>query len=328
MPLSLRRGTVSAIEEQHDRLVRLRVDGVACVAFPRLTGPVAVGDEVLVNVQARGLGLGSGGFDVLHANLTRGLELEPEPDAHVTVLPYTPLQHAVLHAEEAGPLADGLAGAPVVSCSVHSQVVPVCAGLVGARVAYVQLGGGALPVSLSDAVRALRGRGLLEAVVAVAPCFDADVQCVNVWSALAWCAAHELQAVVCSVGPGIVGTGTRLGHGGLAAVEAANASAALDGSPVLAVRVSEQDPRERHRGISHHARAILDLCLGDVTVAWPAGAEAPSWLGPRHEVDASEWRTACEGLPLSFMGRGPDDEPTFFAAAYAAGLVAAAKKVA
>ena len=36
-----------------------------CVAYPRLTGPVALGDEVVVNTQARELGLGSGGFDVL-----------------------------------------------------------------------------------------------------------------------------------------------------------------------------------------------------------------------------------------------------------------------
>jgi len=325
MPLSLRRGTVSAIDEEHDRLVRLRVDGVACVAFPRVTGPVAVGDEVLVNVQARALGLGSGGFDMLHANLTRGLETDPEPGAHVMVLPYTPLQHAVRHAEEDGKLAGRLAGLPVICCSVHSQVLPVCAALEGVRVGYVQLGGGALPVSLSDALRALRERALVEVVVAVAPCFDADVQCVNVWSALAWCAAHDLQAVVCSVGPGIVGTGTRLGHGGLAAVEAANAAAALDGAPVLAVRVSEQDSRERHRGVSHHAQAILDLCLGDVTAGWPTGVRAPSWLEPRQEVDASGWRSACDGLPLSFMGRGPDEDPAFFAAAYAAGLVARAK---
>ena len=38
-----------------------------------LTGPVSVDDDVLVNVQARDLELGSGGFDVLYANLTRGL---------------------------------------------------------------------------------------------------------------------------------------------------------------------------------------------------------------------------------------------------------------
>jgi hypothetical protein len=32
---------------------------------------------VVVNTQARDLGLGSGGFDVLYVNLTRGLGLPP-----------------------------------------------------------------------------------------------------------------------------------------------------------------------------------------------------------------------------------------------------------
>ena len=86
MPLSLRRGTVTAIVERHDELVRLQVDGTACIAYPRVTGPVEVGDDVVVNVQARELALGSGGFDVLHANLTRGLGLEPEPLAIDSVI--------------------------------------------------------------------------------------------------------------------------------------------------------------------------------------------------------------------------------------------------
>ena len=92
MPLSLRRGTITAIVESHEALVRLDVDGIPCIAYPGVTGDVEVGDEVLVNVQARDLGLGSGGFDILHANLTRGLELEPAPGAHVMTLPYTSLQ--------------------------------------------------------------------------------------------------------------------------------------------------------------------------------------------------------------------------------------------
>ena len=79
MPLRLRRGSVTAIVERLEGLTRIEVDGGPCVAYPRLTGPVALGDEVLVNVEARELGLGSGGFDVLYANLTRGLELEGEP---------------------------------------------------------------------------------------------------------------------------------------------------------------------------------------------------------------------------------------------------------
>ena len=84
MTLSLRRGTVTAIAEEHEGLVRCEVDGKACVAYPELTGAIAVGDEVVVNVQARELELGSGGFDVLHLNLTRGLDLPPPRGAHVS----------------------------------------------------------------------------------------------------------------------------------------------------------------------------------------------------------------------------------------------------
>ena len=310
MPLGLRRGTVTAVLESRERLVRLEVDGIPCLAYPRLTGEVEVGDEVLVNEQARLLELGSGGFDVLYANLTRGLGLEPEEGAHVIALPYTPAQVAVCYEEETAELATTLAGMPVVLCTLHSQVAPVCAGLAGLRVAYVQVQGGALPVSLSETVPALQERGLLGSSIAVAPCLDGDVQCVTVAAALAWAATEGYDAVVCSLGPGIVGTATRLGTGALSLAEAANVATALDGRPVLAVRRSEADPRPRHRGISHHAESVLDLCLGDIVLAPAAGGEG--------------WEEACAGLPLSHMGRGPADDPLFFRSAYAAGLAARA----
>jgi hypothetical protein len=297
---------VTAIRERLEGLVRLDVDGIDCVAYPSLTGPVALEDEVLVNVQARELGLGSGGFDVLYANLTRGLELAPDEGAHVMVLPYTPLQHARVHVEEASEPTAELAGMPVVCCSLHSQVAPVCAALDGLRVAYVQLAGGALPVSLSDTVRTLKKRGLIAATAAVAPCFDADVQCVSAASGLGW-ASEQHDVAVSAIGPGIVGTGSRFGHGGLAAAEAANSALALGGIPVVAARVSGADERSRHRGISHHTEAVLTLVRGEPVVA---------------DASADGWREECAGLPLSHMGRGPDDDPEFFASAYAAGLAA------
>ncbi|MHB8641338.1 MAG: DUF3866 family protein [Gaiellaceae bacterium] len=304
MPLSLKRGSVTRVVDA----LHCEVDGIGCTVYPAITGPVEAGDDVLVNVQARELGLGSGGFDIVYANLTRGLGLPAAEAAHVMVLPYTPLQYAVRHVEEDGPLAESLDGLPVVCCSLHSQVVPVCAGLEGARVFYVQLEGGALPVVLSDALRALRGLGLLDTAVAVSPCSEGDVQAVNVYSALAWCKAQGAGAVVCAVGPGIVGTGTSLGHGGVAAAQAANAAAALGGRAVIAQRLSDADERERHRGVSHHTEAVLRLCLAEPLV--------PS-------VDDGEgWREACAGLPLSHMGRGPAEEPSFFAAAFAAGRAA------
>jgi hypothetical protein len=321
--LTLRRGRVTAVIERVEGLSRLEVDGEPCVAYPRLTGPVALGDDVIVNTQARELGLGSGGFDVLYANLTRGLDLPPETDAHVMKLPYTPAQNARRHAEEERTLPDTLAGLPVLCCSLHSQVAPVCAGIgPGRRVAYVQLAGGALPVSLSDTLRTLRDLGHLEAAIAVGACLDGDVECVSTASALLYAAAEEFDVVVCAIGPGIVGTGSTFGHGGLAAADAANAAAALHGTPILAVRTSEGDQRERHHGVSHHARAVLELCLGEVIVPWPVGYEAPPWLEPRVEIDVNGWEETCEGLPLAHMGRGPQEDPLFFAAAFAAGRVA------
>jgi Protein of unknown function (DUF3866) len=323
MRLSLRRGTVSAVRGQNEELIRLDVDGEPCLAYPRLTGPVEIGDDVVVNVQARELGLGSGGFDILYLNLTRGLDAPATPDAHVMTLPYTPLQAAVRHVEEDGPLAPGLEGMPVVCCSLHSQVAPVCAGLRWRhlRVAYVQIGGGALPVSLSDALRALKAEGRVGTAVAVAPCLDGDVQAVTTASALAWIKAQGYDAAVCSIGPGIVGTASALGHGGLAAAETANTVRALGGVPILAARYSEADPRERHQGVSHHTKAILEL-TGGAIVAWPHGLDAPEWLQPREEVDVEGWHEECGRLPLSHMGRGLEDDPCFFMTAYAAGLVA------
>ena len=323
MSLGLRWGTISAVGERHDGVVRLEVDGRPCLAYPRLTGEVEVGDVVLVNVQATELELGSGGFDVLYANLTRGLQLPVAERAHVMTLPYTPGQLAARFVEEEGAEdTERLAGTPVVCLGLHSQLAPVCAALSGRRVAYVQQGGGALPVSLSDTVRALKARKLLEMAIAVSPCLDGDVQCVTVASSLLHAAGRGADVVVCGIGPGIVGTASRFGHGGLAVADAANAASALGGAPIVAPRVSFGDERERHQGVSHHTRSALELCLGEVRVAWPYGLERPDGHDVV-EVDVTGWETACGSLPLTHMGRGPREDPWFFAAAFAAGRLAA-----
>src|SRR5436190_681314 len=83
-------GTVRHADGQHLE-VELD-DGERAPAWhdPALIGPCHAGDEVVVNVQARRLELGSGGFDIVHCNLTRGLRGTPTaPDAHVMKLNYT-----------------------------------------------------------------------------------------------------------------------------------------------------------------------------------------------------------------------------------------------
>jgi hypothetical protein len=323
MPLSLRRGTVTAVRQRLDEIIRCEVDGKLCIAYPRLTGGVEEHDTVLVNTQAGDLGLGSGGFDILYANMTRGLGLKPPDGAHVMALPYTPGQSAAVTVEETGPLAESLGGMPVVCCGLHSQLAPVIAGVgPGPRIAYVQIAGGALPVSFSDTVRTLKSRRLLETAVAVAPCHDGDVQAVSVASALTWARAKGFEAAVCAIGPGIVGTGSPFGHGGTAVADAANATAALGGRAIVTARVSHEDERERHQGVSHHTRSALELCLGEREIAWPSGLGGAAGLEGVTEVDVAGWRDACDGLPLTHMGRGSKDDPWFFAAAFAAGRLA------
>ena len=279
MPIGLRWGTVTAVGERLDTLIRLEVDGAPCIAYPRLTGGVEEGDTVLVNTRSVELGLGTGGFDVLYANLTRGLNLPAEEDAHVMALPYVPGQLTTRFAEEDGASRDRIDDLPVVCTGLHSQLAPVCAALAGKRVTYVQLAGGALPVSLSDTVRALKARMLLDTAIAVSPCLDGDLQCVTAASALTLAAARGADVVVCGIGPGIVGTGTKWGHGGLAVADAANTAAALGARPIVAPRVSFGDERPRHQGLSHHTRSALDLCIDAVQVAWPRGLERPEDVG-------------------------------------------------
>jgi hypothetical protein len=322
MPIGLRWGTVTAVRERLGSLVRLEVDDRPCIAYPRLTGPVEEGDTVLVNTRAVELGLGSGGFDLVYANLTRGLNLPADEDAHVMALPYVPGQLAQRFVEEDGDVRERIDDVPVVCTGLHSQLAPVCAALAGRRVTYVQLGGGALPVSLSDTVRTLKARKLLDTAIAVSPCLDGDLQCVTAASAVTTAVARGADVVVCGIGPGIVGTGSRWGHGGLAAADAANTASALGARPIVAPRVSYADERPRHQGLSHHTRSALALCIDAVQVAWPGGLEPPEGVDVV-EVDVTGWERACAPLPLAHMGRGPEDDPWFFAAAFAAGRLAA-----
>jgi len=311
---------VTAVAQRLDDVIRCEVDETPCVAYPRQIGRLEVGDTVLVNTQGRDLELGSGGFDIVYANLTRGLGLLPPESAHVMAIPYAPGQLAFQCVEEHEALADGLEGLPVVCCGLHSQLAPVTAGIGhGVRVAFAQLGGGALPVALSDTVRLLKTRRLLETAIAVAPCFDGDVQAVTPASALAWAKARGFDIVVCGIGPGIVGSGSALGHGGLAVSDAANAAAALGGRAVVVVRYSSRDPRERHGGVSHHTRSALRMILGDRDVTWPSGLPRDAELGEVVEVDVGGWKEECANLQLTHMGRHADDDPWFFASAFAAG---------
>ncbi|HEX8051007.1 MAG TPA: DUF3866 family protein, partial [Solirubrobacterales bacterium] len=136
-----------------------------------LLGEMREGDEVVVNVAALDLALGSGGFDVVHANLTRGLEgAGVEGDAHVMKLNYSSLQHPVepVERQAVGDMADIQAKVPPVPVLVlplHGHLAPAAWAAAQAapdlRIGYVQTSGAALPGSFSRDVKQLGERGLL-----------------------------------------------------------------------------------------------------------------------------------------------------------------------
>jgi len=329
--LRLRRATV-AVAGPADAEQRLAIDigdeRRVAIADVGLVGASYVGDEIVVNVEAIELGLGSGGADIVHVNLTRGLDGSGTPGAHVMKLNYTSLQHAVLPVEEgaaqATPRAPALPlGQPAAVLALHGQLAPLAWAFAAAtggagRLGYIQTAGGALPGGHSCVVRELRDGAMLAGHLTAGPAFGgADGEAVTTAAAL----HHGLtelgwDAAVAGPGPGILGSGSALGHGGLQALDSAHTALALGCPTLLVARMSSTDPRERHRGISHHTRTVLDLLLAPVAVAVPPG-EPPA--DERHEWRALEADLdgyTASGLPTRSMGR---EDPLFFAAALAAG---------
>ncbi|HEY7070937.1 MAG TPA: DUF3866 family protein [Acidimicrobiales bacterium] len=320
--------TVTEVLSERPGLARVATDAGRAYALVELTGPVAVGDRVVLNTTAVELGLGTGGWHVVHWNLARDAWSRPGP-GHIMKVRYTSLQHDAGAAEEDHPdLPATLPGIPVVACSLHSQVAVVAAvvrsQLPGARIAYVMTDGAALPLALSDLVHALRERGVLDVTVTAGHAFGGDLEAVAVPSALAL--AHHVAGadlVVVGMGPGVVGTASALGTTAVEVAGIVDAAASMGARVALCCRASSADPRERHRGVSHHVRTVLDLAATRAVLPLPA-ALAPELDGATvvDGPDAAEVLAALD-LAVTTMGRGPAEDPAFFAAAAAAGEWAA-----
>lgn len=337
--LKLRRATVLELRGVHaseqSLVVRLE-DGEERQAIVDLGlhGHCEVGDELIVNVQALDLGLGSGGFDIVHVNLTKGLEGSGICGAHVMKLNYTSLQHAVRSVEESEDGAqERMPGRPprvvasVAVLALHGQLAPVAwafsRAAPDAKLGFIQTQGGALSGGHSRVVRELLDRKLLAGHITAGAAFGGESEAITLAGALQH-ASNELgwDAVICGPGPGIVGSGSTFGHGGMQALESAHTAMALGTRTLIVARMSCTDGRERHRGVSHHTLTVLELLLRPVTVALPEGVEIPNEVGHdlrRVCVDTASYGES--GLPVKTMGRSLTEDPVFFEAALCAGAV-------
>jgi hypothetical protein len=330
---NFRTATVTRVLTERDGLCRVEVmvDSppaeptlARAYAIEQLCGPITAGNRVVLNTTAVDLGLGTGGWHVVHWNLDRSDYLNPGPE-HIMKLRYTSLQSDVGAAElEWGDAADApITGVPVIATGLHSLAGVVLSAArqlaPEAKLAYVMTDGAALPYALSDLMHRLTGEGIVDHTLSAGHAFGAEVETVTVASALG-IAANELGAdlIIVAMGPGVVGTGSRLGT---TAIEVAHVLADVSlaaGLPILAPRVSGADPRARHQGISHHTVTAAHrsrtrpLCpdLSDlgvdmtnlsphVDLATVAVASAPELLG-------------ADGGGIRSMGRGIAEDPLFF----------------
>jgi hypothetical protein len=347
---SYRTGEVVKLLEARRGLQRVEVDlgqgPEQAYALPQLTGPVALGDRVVVNTTAVELGLGTGGWHVVHWNLERDHWSETGP-GHIIKGRYTSIQSDVGSTEEhleALAEVESIDGMPVVVAALHSQLPAVAAAFRAARpdgrLAYVMTDGAGLPMALSDLVATLCSKTLVDATVTCGHAFGGDYEAVSIYSALA-VARHvaRADAAVVVMGPGIVGTNTRLGFSGMEVGPILDAAHALGGVAIACLRMSFADGRDRHVGLSHHSATALRLATRErVLVAVP---ELPAeqavrlrddlvaaGIDRRHDlVDVAAPEVlelfARFGLAITSMGRPAAADPALFQAAAAAGTLAA-----
>lgn len=348
--IHIRRGIVHAVTGSRPGAQELdvEVDGtsVPAIAYPHLCGDVRRGDPVLLNTTALELGLGTGGVHLVIAVEGRESSAE-DPPGHVMKLRYTPVQTAVASVEETHAdlleRSNGLGQTPVVCAPLHSMLAPIAAGAKRAadpRVVYVMTDGAALAGGFSRLVETMRAAGLLDAWITCGQAFGGELEAVTLWTGLL--AAREIldaEVIVVADGPGNLGTDTTWGVSALASGHALMAAATLEGRPIPALRVSFADERERHRAVSHHSLTILaDVCKVDVNVPVPVLDEEEQrtavWdalrlrqLEEMHHLIEVDGRPAVEELrardiDVETMGRGIEDDPAFFLAAGAAGVLA------
>ena len=220
-------------------------------------------------------------------------------------LNYTSLQHPVEPVEVAARRGAPAVGARAAGARppLHGHLAPAAWAAAQARPGLrrrlrADARAGRCPGSLSRDVAELRERGLLCGHVTAGPGVrrrargDQPGRRARRRGAAGWAGRRSSSGP----GPGILGSATRLGHGGMAALDNAHAALAL-GLPTLlspaACRAPTRAPR--HRGLSHHTATVLELLLAPVRVPVP-------------EIELEGWPTGDEGageVDLPSVARRP-----------------------
>ena len=341
--ISYKSGVVKSIinDEKDITIVNVNVEGEVhkAVNYKDFTGEVNVEDEVVLNTTALDLSLGTGGYDFIiynHGNKT----MESKGPGHIMKLRYTPYQISCLSAEEEdSPYHQvfndfkSLDNHVFIVATLHSMVAPIAAMIKYINkdlgINYIMTDGGALPMAFSNTVRDLKNKEILNKTITVGHAFGGDLETINIYTGLI--AAKEIlkgDITIISMGPGIVGSGTKYGFTGMEQGYIVDAINNLGGLAVAVPRISFKDLRERHKGISHHTITVLSQITNTkAQVVLPyLEKEKENYLKEqidksniktRHNIifqDGEDIQKAMEmfNLKTSSMGRTIEDDRDYF----------------
>lgn len=278
--LSYSRGKIIEIIYEDKDITKVKVDIGDRISdsinYNKMTGKVNIDDIVVINTTAVDLKLGTGGIDFIINNLNNE-KLLSNDSGHIMKLRYTPMQIKCLAAESQESEYhnvflnfDNLNNHICIVATLHSMLAPIVTTLKylnnNLNINYIMTDGGCLPMGFSDTVRRLKDDKLLNNTITIGHAFGGDLEAVNIYNGLI--ASKEIlksDITIISMGPGIVGTGTKFGYSGIEQGEIVNAVESLGGNSILVPRVNFNDKRERHCGLSHHTRTVLEYIVKSPT---------------------------------------------------------------
>ncbi|RNA69051.1 DUF3866 family protein [Alteribacter keqinensis] len=333
---------LDVIEETMD-IQKLAVDGGGgyAILYAAFFPYVSKGDKVKINVTASDLKLGTGGLDIVSSIEERVSFSVGDTRGHIIKGRYLPTQHSMLTVESPEQKDQfifyeklNLHWKPILLCELHSML-PV----VQAMYHHEKQEGKLVAVIDDSAALALPVSGHLQKIkedrnvttISIGQAFGGDFEAINLLTALQFAMHHYPEAlIVVTVGPGVVGSGTRYGFSGIRMAEWANLIGKSKGVPVWTPRLSESDRRERHQGLSHHTKtALMEFTYAKSVLPVPAGELADRYIKAdcrelssephikvesicERKVKALVEKALAEVSQIRSMGRSYEEDRLFF----------------
>lgn len=303
----------------------------------------------MVNTTAVELSLGTGGFHYVIYNYNNDRK-KLEGKGHIMKLRYTPLQIKCLTAEEeSSPYHEkflkfkSLEGSIFIVGTLHSMLAPIACMIKWldpkVNINYIMTDAGALPIDFSRTVHQLQEKEIINETITVGHAFGGNIECTNIYNGLI--AAKEIlhsDITIITMGPGIVGTGTKYGFSGIEQGSIIDAINTLKGQPIIVPRISFADKRKRHIGLSHHTITVLsEICKTPSNVVLPIIDKQKlsilekqiieNNINEKHNLSyykGEDVKNALDKykLKVKTMGRGYDEDKEYFLTLGAVGRAA------